>query len=53
MVIMTSTKNMTVIAMTAWVVINLMITAYKTHQWYKARFDDLPVQRKAMFPYVW
>ena len=53
MVIMTSAQNLTVIAMALWVITNLMITAYKTHEWYRARFDDLPSQRKAMFPYLW
>ena len=34
-------------------VLNLWIVAIDTHKWYKAKFEDYPLSRKAIIPFVY
>ena len=36
-----------------WVTTNLLITARRTHQWYRTKFDNYPKQRKALVPFLY
>eukprot|EP00742_Colponemidia_sp_Colp-10_P011500 GILJ01012782.1.p1 GENE.GILJ01012782.1~~GILJ01012782.1.p1 ORF type:complete len:312 (-),score=20.83 GILJ01012782.1:151-1086(-) len=35
-----------------WVVVNLTITANRTHRWYREKFKNYPRKRKTIIPYV-
>jgi len=36
-----------------WVLVNQMIAATMSHQWYLSKFEDYPRSRKAVIPFVW
>ncbi len=36
-----------------WTCANLVPRAYKNHQWYKERFHEYPLKRRAIIPLIW
>ena len=44
--------NLAALSFSIWTIVNLLPRALDHHKWYKQYFDDYPVERKAIIPYV-
>ena len=47
------TSHKTGVLVWAWVTINQVIAATMSHQWYLTKFEEYPVGRKAIVPFIW
>lgn len=52
-IIATGGQNLDAWLLFMFVVFNLSIAARDTHKWYLAKFDDYPLSRKAIIPFVY
>ena len=44
--------NLPALSFAVWTFANLFPRALNHHQWYKEKFPDYPVNRKAVFPFI-
>ena len=50
--ILVGIENSTACLMFAWVLINQVVAALMSHQWYRENFKDYPKERRAIIPFV-
>ncbi len=45
-------RDLTVVLVWCWVLVNQVVAALMSHHWYRRSFRDYPPQRKAIVPYL-
>ena len=45
-------RDLTVVLVWGWVLVNQVVAALMSHHWYRRSFRDYPPQRKAIVPYL-
>ena len=45
--------NLPAFSFAVWTALNLLPRGWDHHKWYKRNFDDYPVNRKAVIPFLW
>ena len=48
-----ATWSFPALAFAVWTVANLAPRSWSHHQWYRARFADYPLERRALLPCIW